>query len=149
MSLPTEADFALVKIGDGATPTEVFTALCGIFGASINRTANTADRFRRDCAKPGEVPHRRVRATGKQMDITSSGAINIPDIATYNDALGVSKNYKIELYVQDGSDAGDLLHTISGPFVLTSANTGVEIDGDGNAEVTLASDGIWTETAAP
>lgn len=147
MSLPTEADFALVKMGDGAT-TEAFTALCGIFGATINRTANTNDRFRRDCATPGEVPLRKVRTTGKQMDITSSGAINIPDIAEYNDALGVSKNYKIELYKQDGTDAGELLHTITGAFVLTSANTSVEIDGDGTAEVTLASDGAWTETAA-
>lgn len=147
MSLPTEADFALVKVGDGADP-EVFTALCGIFGAQINRTANTNDRFRRDCATPGVVPLRKVRTTGKQLDITSSGAINIPDIATFNTALGVSKNYKIELYKQDGTDTGDLLSTITAPMVLTSANTSVDIDGEGTAEVTLASDGAWTEVAA-
>ena len=77
MSLPIEADFAVLKIGDGATP-EAFTILCGLDNVSINRVANGADRFRRDCAKPGSVPFRRSRTTGKQMDITGSGALNYP-----------------------------------------------------------------------
>lgn len=145
MSLPVEADFAVVKRGDGATPTEVFTILCGLDNVQINRTANTNDRFRRDCAKPGSVPYRRSRTTGKQMDITASGAINIPDIETYNEALGVAGNYKIELGMYDGTDAGEIIHVITGPFNLTSANSGV--GDEGTAEVTLASDGIWTEAA--
>lgn len=144
MSLPVEADFAVVKIGDGASP-EVFTILCGMDTVSINRVANTQDRFRRDCAKPGTVPYRRSRTTGKQMDITSSGAINIPDIATYNEALGVTKNYKVELGKYDGTDAGTIIHEITGPFNLTSANSSV--GDEGTAEITLASDGIWTEAA--
>jgi hypothetical protein len=145
MSLPVEADFAIVKKGDGATP-EVFTILCGLDQVSINRVANANDRFRRDCAKPGSVPFRRSKTTGKQMDITASGAINIPDIATYNDALGVSGNYLIELGQYDGTDDGEIIHTITGPFNLLSANS--SIGDDSNAEVTLASDGIWTEEAA-
>lgn len=144
MSLPVEADFAVVKIGDGDSP-EVFTILCGMDTVSINRTANTQDRFRRDCAKPGTVPFRRSRTTGKQMDVTSSGAINIPDIATYNAALGVTKNYKIELGKYDGTDAGTIIHEITGPFNLTAANSSV--GDEGTAEISLASDGIWTETA--
>lgn len=145
MSLPIEADFAVVKIGDGATPTEVFTVLCGLTDVAINRTANTQDRFRRDCTTPGAVPFRRSRTTGKQLDITASGAINIPDIATYNDALGKTGNYKIELgkYVV-GDDAGEIIAEITGPFNLTSANSSV--GDEGNAQVTLASDGAWTET---
>lgn len=147
MSLPIEADFAVVKIGDGATPTEVFTVLCGLTNVSINRTANTSDRFRRDCATPGAVPFRRSRTTGKQMDITAEGAINIPDIATYNDALGKAGNYKIELgQFVVGDDAGDIIHTIDGRFNLTSANSSV--GDEGNAQVTLASDGVWTEVTA-
>lgn len=144
MSLPVEADFAVVKIGDGASP-EVFTILCGMDTVSINRTANTSDRFRRDCAKPGTVPYRRSRTTGKQMDISSSGAINIPDIATYNAALGVTKNYTIELGQYDGTDAGTIIHEITGPFNLTAANSSV--GDEGTADISLASDGIWTEAA--
>jgi hypothetical protein len=144
MSLPVEADFAVVKIGDGATPTEAFTILCGMESVQINRTANTNDRFRRDCAKPGSVPLRRSRTTGKQMDITCSGAINIPDIEKYNDALGVSGNYRVELGMYNGTDAGDIIHVINGPFNLISANSSVGGD-EGSAEVGLASDGAWTE----
>ena len=143
MSLPVEADFAVVKIGDGATPTEAFTILCGLDNIQINRTANTNDRFRKDCAKPGSVPFRRSRTTGKQMDITASGAMNIPDITKYNAALGVSGNYRIELGTYDGTDAGEIIWVINGPFNLTGANSAV--GEEGNAEVTLASDGIWTE----
>lgn len=143
MSLPTEADFAVVKIGDGATP-EVFTILCGIDQVEISRTANTSDRFRRDCATPGEVPFRRSRTTGKQLDITGSGALNVPDMPTYLNALGKTANYRVELgQYEVGNPAGVIIYEITGPFNLTSANSSV--GDDGSAQVTLASDGAWTE----
>lgn len=145
MSLPNEADFAVVKIGDGATP-EVFTILCGMDQVTINRVANASDRFRRDCAAPGSVPYRRSRTTGKQMDITANGAINIPDIATYSDALGKSKNYRVELGKYDDTPEGEIIHVINGPFNLTGANNSVGGD-EGTADISLASDGIWTEGA--
>ncbi|MXP42988.1 hypothetical protein [Allopontixanthobacter sediminis] len=145
MSLPVEADFAVVKRGDGADP-EVFTILCGLDQVSINRTANTNDRFRRDCTKPGVPAFRRSKTTGKQMDISASGAINIPDIALYNTALGVTANYKIELGQYDDTDTGTIVHTIDGPFNLLSANSSV--GDDNSAEVSLASDGIWVEVTA-
>ena len=143
MSLPVEADFAVVSMGNGASP-EVFTILCGMEQVSINRVANTNDRFRRDCAAPGTPAYRRSRTTGKQMDITASGAINIPDIARYNEALGKGRNYRIELGQYDETPEGEVIHTIAGRFNLTSANSGV--GDEGTAEVTLASDGVWTET---
>lgn len=148
MSVPTEADFALVKIGDGATPTEVFTVLCGLQDTNINRVANTSDRFVRDCAKPGEIPNRKVKTTGKQLDVTGSGLIDKAQIDVFEDALGAAKNYKIELYADDGTDAGDLLGTFAGAFVMTAANMSVPRDGSASAEVTLASHGAWTWTAA-
>lgn len=145
MALPVEADFAVVKIGDGAVP-EVFTLLCGLDNVEINRTANTSDRFRRDCNLPGSVPFRRSRSTGKQIDITASGAVNIPDMPTYLAALGKTGNYRIELgqYVI-GNDAGNVIYQISGPFNLTSANSSV--GDEGSSQITLASDGAWTEAA--
>lgn len=149
MSLPTEFDFALIKMGDGATPTEVFTTICGLQDATLNETVNTNDRFVRDCAKPGEVPQRRVQPTGKQTDITGTGLTNADNIASVRAALGVSKNYRIEAYKRDGTDAGKLLGTFSGPFVMTSSNLNMTLDTPGSAEITLASDGAVTYTAAP
>lgn len=147
MSLPTEADFAIIKIGDGASP-EVFTTACGIQNVSINTVANATDRFVRDCAKPGEVPYRKSKATGKQQDITGSGLTDKASIDTFLSSLGVSKNYQIELYQDNGTDAGDLLGTIAGEYKMGAANLNIQRDGDSTAEITLASQGAWTWTAS-
>jgi len=147
MSVPSEADFALIKIGDGESP-EVFTAICSIENVTVNDTANTSDRSRRDCAKPGLPAVRRVKVSSTQVDVTGSGGIDKAQIATLRAALGLSKNYKVELYQYDGTDTGDLYGTYAGPFVLTSSNLSLDANGDGNGEINLASDGTVTWTAA-
>lgn len=148
MSLPTEADFAVIKFGDGGSPSETFAIACGIQDVSINQAVGTQDRFSRDCAKPGEIPNRKVKATGKSLDVTGSGLIDKAQIAIYNSALGVAKNYKIELYADDGTDAGTLLGTIAGSFMMTASNMSIPREGTASAEVTLANNGAWTWTAA-
>lgn len=148
MSIPNEADFALIKMGDGATPTEVFTAICGIEDVTVNETANTSDRFRRDCAKPGKPAVRKVKTTGTQVDITGSGGVDKANVATLRAALGISKNYKVELYKADGTDAGVLYGTYTGAFVLTSSGITLAASGDSNGDFNLASDGTVTWAAA-
>lgn len=148
MSVPTEFDFVLIKRGDGADP-EVFAAFCGIQDATINANVNTNDRFVRDCAKPGEVPNRRVKVTGKQMDITGTGLTDKDATATLDTSLGVSGNWKAECYQDDGTDSGTLLGTYALPAVMTANNRSVPRDGVASAEFTLASDGAWTWTPAP
>lgn len=145
MSLPTEFDFALVLMGDGASP-EVFTQVCGIEAAQVNITASTSDHFAPDCAKPGAVPFRRVKTNGKQMDVTGSGLSNADTIEDFIGALGLSKNYKVEGYRRDGTDGGELLGTFSGPYVMTAFNLNIATEASG--EVTLASDGQFTYTPA-
>jgi len=148
MSLPTEFDFALVKMGNGASP-EVFTAICGLQDGTINRTVNTQDRYVRDCVKPGEVPERKVKATGRQTDITGTGLTDKAEVTRVEAALGVVKNYKVEVYADNGTDTGLLLGTWAGPFMLLSSNNSVPRDGTASLELTLASHGAVTWTAAP
>lgn len=148
MSLPVEPDFALIKFGDGATPTEVFTIACGIQDITVNIAVNTNDRFVRDCAKPGEVPYRKVKASGKQMDVTATGLIDKAQLTAYHAAAGVVGNYKIEYYQDDGTDAGDLLGTYAVAAMLTSINQGVPRENTASVELNLASHGAWTWTAA-
>lgn len=147
MSVPTEADFALVKIGDGEA-SETFTVICGIENANINRGANTEDRYPRDCAAPGAVPVRKVKVTGKFLTITGDGLIDKANIETLEDALGISGNYTVELYQEDGTDAGTLVGTFAAPFVLDAANMNVPRNGTASAEITLKNNGTWTWTAA-
>ncbi|MES2904630.1 MAG: phage tail tube protein [Pseudomonadota bacterium] len=148
MSVPNESDFALIKIGDGATPSETFAAICGIEGVSISRVANTQDRARRDCATPGKPAVRRSRTVSKQMDVSGNGAVDKANIAAFDAALGIVKNYKVELYKYDGTDAGTLMGTFAAAFNLTAANMNLDSNGDSNGEINLASDGTWTWTAA-
>lgn len=148
MSLPVEPDFALIKIGDGGG-TEVFTIACGIQDITVNETVNTSDRFVRDCAKPGEVPYRKVKATSKQVDVSASGLIDKAHVDIYRDAAGLVKNYKIEYYADDGTDAGDLVGTWAGAFMLTSINEGIPREASASVELNLASHGAATWTPAP
>lgn len=146
MSYPVEPDFVVVKIGDGASP-EVFTILCGIDTAGINKTVNTQDRFRRDCQKPGAIPTRKVRVSGRQWDVTGSGVINVDAFTQFDASLGIRRNYRLEFGKRDGTDAGDILGYYSGPAVMTAQNINVSAD-DGSAEITLAGedDIVWTAT---
>lgn len=145
MSFPVEPDFAVIKMGDGATPTEVFTVMCGIENITLNQTVNTTDRFRRDCAKPAAIPSRKVRVTSKQWDLTGAGVINTAEFARFNAALGISKNFRVEFGRRDGTDAGQIIGTYAGPAVMTANNVNMA-DGEGGAEITLAgeNDIVWT-----
>lgn len=147
MALPTEFDFGVLQIGDGESP-EVFTLLCGMENGQINFTANTADRFPRDCAKPGEIPYRKVKATGKQLDVNFDGLTNKANVATVLAVLGVVNNYKALLYADDATDTGTLLGTLAFAAMLTSNNVNVPRDAGATNELTLVSHGAWTWTAA-
>lgn len=150
MAVPTEIDWVLVKKGDGNVDPgpEVFALICGIQDVNINRQVNSEDRFVRDCAKPGEVPIRKVRANGKQLDISGSGLTNADTVETFEDALGVVGNYQIEAYQADGTDTGELLGTFAGAFMMTAANMTVPREGGTSGDITLANHGAWTYTPA-
>lgn len=146
MSYPIEIDFAVVKIGDGASP-EVFTTICGIENATVNQTAQTSDQQKIDCAKPGKAPTRTVRVTGTQWDVTGSGVTSVEQIPALQAALGKRKNFKIVALANDGTDTGDELGTFSGRAVLTAANLNLQRTA-GTMEITLAGEGDLTWTPA-
>lgn len=147
MSLPTEFDFAVLKIGDGEDP-EVFTISCGKQDVTMNFVANSSDRFVRDCAKPGEVPFRKTKVTGKQADVTATGLTDAPAFGTEVALVGTRNNVKIELYTDDATEVGDLIGTVAMNALVTALNIGAPRDGDSSAEIVLASHGAWTWTAA-
>lgn len=147
MSLPNEIDWALIKMGDGAN-TENFTVICGLADVTINESANTSDRFVRDCAEPGAVPFRFTRVSGRQLDVSGSGLSNADEVTRLSGATGKVKNYKIELYKDDGTDGGDLLGTYTGAFRMTANNLNLTRDGDSAGDISLASQGEWTYAAA-
>ncbi|TKD50222.1 phage tail protein [Sphingomonas baiyangensis] len=146
MSVPVEPDFAIAKMGDGEDP-EVFSIMCALTNVAFNQAANTTDRYRIDCTKPGIPPSRKVFVTGKQWDVTASGVFSVDEIDRFNAALGVRKNYEIEFRQRDGTDMGILLGTYEGAAVMTANN--VTVGEEGTAEVTLAGEGEVVWTVAP
>ena len=147
MSVPTEFDFALLKIGDGASP-EVFTISCGKEDITTNFAANSTDRFRRDCTKPGEVPFRVPKVTGKQASVAASGLTDATTFGTEIDLLGTKPNIKVEYYTDDGTDAGVLLGTLAMNALVTAMSIGAPRNSDSTASINLESNGEWTWTAA-
>lgn len=147
MSVPNEADFAIVKISDGGTPAS-FAAICGIENVSAAVAVNASDRFRRDCAKPGIPGSRKNVVTGKTLTITASGAANIDNVELFEDLIGIAHDYEIEFRQADGSDAGVLQGTYSGSFMLMSHNLGTSPSGDSSGEIVLNNDGPWVWTPA-
>lgn len=148
MSLPTEFDFAVIKFGDGGTPSETFAISCGKQDINLNFAAQSSDRYVRDCAKPGEIPFRKAKATGKSLDITATGLTDKTAFGTEVALLAKHKNIKVELMADDGTDAGTLLGTVACNMLVTGISISAPREGTSNAEVTLASNGAWTWTAA-
>ena len=147
MSVPTEFDFAILKIGDGAAPTEAFSISCGKQDINLTFGAGTSDRYVRDCAKPGEIPFRKTKVTGKQLDITASGLTDKAQFGTEIAFIGHTKNVKVEYYTDDGTDAGVLLGTVAVNVAVTSLSVSAPRDGDSSTEIGMASNGAWTWTA--
>ena len=148
MSEPNSADFALIKIQTADGPPAVLTLVCGIEGVTINRTAQTNETYRRDCAKPNRPGTRKLRVTGSSWSISGTGSDNIDLEEEMADAFGVRKTYAIELYRDDGTDAGDLMGTYAGTALMTTRNQSYSQDSAGTAEITLEGEGALTWTAA-
>ncbi len=150
MSEPNSADFALIKIQTAAGPPAVLTLLCGIEGVNISRTAQTSERYRRDCATPNRPGTRKLRVTGSSWSITGSGSDNIDIETEYEDAFGVRKIYNVELYRDDGTDGGDLMGSYAGTAILTTRNQAYSQEADsGTLEITLEGEGLLVWTVAP
>lgn len=64
----------LIKIGDGATPTEVFANLCGIKTRSFNLTANEVDTTIPDCTNPGAAVQKTAEPGIVNRSFSGSGA---------------------------------------------------------------------------
>lgn len=146
MSLPNSADFALIKIQTADGPPAVFTLLCGIEGVTINRAVQTNETYRRDCAAPNRPGSRKMRATGQSWSISGNGSDNIDIDEEYEDAFGVRKNYQIELFKDDGTDAGESMGVYAGTALMTQRNQTYSQDASGTLEITLEGEGdlVWT-----
>lgn len=133
--------YFVLAMGDGGSPTENFTALCGIKTRSFTQQANTSDNFIRDCADPEDVPIRRLIVTGKQWSLSGDGDLNRSQIDTINSAFGITKNYRF--YWTEPTDDEVFAGYYEGPAILTNVQIGGNDDTYATLSVQLESDGEW------
>jgi len=148
VSLPNSADFALIYIQTAAGPPVVQTLLCGIENVNINRSVQTSESYRRDCAKPNRAGKRKLRVTGSSWSITGSGSDNIDIDSDFADVWGVRSVYNVELYKDDGTDGGELMGTYSGTGILTTRNQAYTQESPGSTDITIEGEDDLTWAAA-
>jgi hypothetical protein len=134
-------------MGDGGSPTEVFTGLCGITTRSFTDQVNTSDQFTRDCDNPEDRPIRRLITTGQQWSLKGEGSLNRAQLAMVQAAQGVTKNYRF--FFTEPSDDEVFQGYYEGPAMQIN----LTITG-GDAEfatisLSYESDGQWTWTTVP
>lgn len=149
MSEPVDPDYILLQVKVGS----VYTTLCGIETAGVNKTVNTTDRFRRDCAKPAAIPTRRVRVTSSQWDLSGNGVLNMDQFDLYTDLLGAHSDFRLlygryDAALTDGERTGTTYGYRDGKGVMTSANEALGGE-DATADVSIAGEGVltWTDGA--
>lgn len=143
MAKPTTLSAAkmLILIGDGATPTEVFEAPCGLTTKGFDLNAASNDVLVPDCDDP-DAPawlERAVQSLSGQ--ITGNGVMAVESFDLWRDwALGgLPKNARLKL------DAPALGY-YAGSFILTKFTLGGAQGDKVTVDITLDSDGqiTWT-----
>lgn len=148
MSEPRLYDQSLIKYEDPDNA-GTFVTLCGVVGVQVNETVETQDRRVRDCAKPNKPGVRRIKVVGINWTITGTGRTNADTrLIIKEKLLGKHIVYKVEHYIDDGTDLGELAGTDQGTAIMTANNLSTDPDaGTSDAEFTLEGEGdlIYTE----
>jgi hypothetical protein len=121
-----------------------FTRLCGLSTKRLTEQVNTRDVFTRDCADPEDIPFRRLVQTGKQWDLSGSGQYNRAQAGFVSSLVGVRRLYRF--FVGEPADDAVYQSYFEGYAQLTQRQIAGSDEDFTNAELTIASDGQWTET---
>lgn len=141
MAKPTTLSAAklLIQVGDGATPTEVFSAPCGLNAKGINFGKETNDVTVPDCLDPDAPAWVERIATSFSGTVSGSGLLAQEALDTWREFFQSTdtKNCRILL---DGAGWGHW----AGAFHCTTFNVTGELGGKVQVEVELLSDGEVT-----
>lgn len=133
-----------LMIGDGATPTETFLALCGITTRTFTDQVNTQEVFTRDCADPENVPIRRLIVTGRQWSLSGEGTLNRANLAALQAAIQETKNYRF-IFTEPADDEVYQGY-YEGPAKLVSLVITASDENMATVSIQIESDGQWDFT---
>lgn len=123
----------LIKVGNGATPTEIFASPCGANSRGFNRGAATNDTNVPDCDDPDAASWLERDIVSLSSELSFAGVVADEDFDTWDTWFesGASKNVQVTLG----------LRTWQGPCKLTALNLTGERGQRVTFTATLQSDG--------
>lgn len=135
-----------IELGDGATPTEVFTKVCGFTEIQMTFEKELNDTVVPDCDDPDAPAWTQRDAVSQSASFSCSGVAGVAAIPLMQSAFadGASRNTRIRL-VGGGSGGGTPDRLISGKFHTKYSLSGqrgerwqVEFSGESDGAVTNA-----------
>jgi TP901-1 family phage major tail protein len=133
----------LVKIGDGATPTEVFSNLCGLNSKALTINNTSIDVTTPDCATPGGALWTETLNGLKNVTITGDGFFEDSASEARMNTVAMSADNKCNFTVTVPA-----FGTYAGAFRIASLEFGGETEGGVTYSLSLESTGAVTFTAA-
>lgn len=144
MAKPTTfpASKLYISLGNGATPTEVFTAPCGLTTRGITLTKNTNDVNVPDCDDPDAPSWVERDVESLSGEASGSGVLAAEALPTWQDAFNstASRNVRIGISAPAVDNGG----YYAGKAHLTSFAVTGELGNKVQVAVTITSDGPWT-----
>jgi TP901-1 family phage major tail protein len=133
----------LVRIGDGATPTEAFGLLCGLRSKTLTINNSEIDVTTADCTTPGGVLWTEVLAGVKRVNVTGNGYFKDEATEARLNTVVMSAGAKcnFEIVVPE-------LGTFAGEFMISNVDYGGEQEDGVTYSLSLGSSGPVTFTAA-
>lgn len=148
MAQAVSIKFGLIALmlGDGATPTEVFEAPCGVTSLTVTTNVETNTTNLPDCSDPDLASWLAIDEISRQKQVSGSGVLdqNAAKIWRAWDLAGGPKNVRVYTNLTAANGGGHL----SGAAVLTAYEETGERGGRWNNSFTLVFDGKPTWTAA-
>jgi len=138
----------LILLGDGATPTEAFTAPCGLTTKGINFSAASNDITVPDCDDPDAAAWSERVISALSGTVSGSGVLAMESLETWREFFfsGVSKNARVKIDTTLANNGG----YFEGKFICTTFNLTGEIGNKIQVEIELQNDGeiTWVDASA-
>ena len=144
MAPPVTARFGkmLIKLGDGATPTEVFAAPCGLTSKSITFSKNLSEVDLPDCDDPDAATWLGRDAQSLSAAVSGDGVLPASAIQTWWDAFKSTSPINVEISIEYST--GTMLW--EGAMHVENFEPNAERSGRVQAGIGMQSDGEMTGT---
>lgn len=151
MAKPKTASWSklIIQVGDGATPTEVFTAQCGLTSKGISFSGDVNDVSVPDCDDPDAPAWAERTVATKSATVSGDGVLATDHREDWDEWFqsGVARNCRILIDIPLADGGG----YYEGKFLLTTFTiNGNQDDAKLTVEVEMQSDGpvVWVDAIA-